>query len=100
MPEELSDKDIKENKSIAVLSYIGVLCLVPFLTKRKSKFVRFHSKQGIVILIGWVFTWFPFWGWALGVVLLILSIIGISNVLDEKYKKLPVIGDLAEKINI
>ena len=94
------DQDVKDNKSIAVLSYIGILCLIPLLLKKDSKFAKFHSKQGLVMLIGWLFTWLPFLGWLLGVALFVLSIMGILNVLAGKYAKLPVVGDLAEKFNI
>lgn len=94
------DKDIKDNKAIAVLSYIGILCLVPLLLKRDSNFVKFHSKQGLVLCIGWLVVWFPLIGWLLGVALFVYSIFGIINVMDGKYAKLPIVGDLAEKFNI
>lgn len=93
-------KDIKENKSVALLSYIGFLFLVPLLIKKESKFCKFHAKQGLVLCIGWVFAWIPVFGWFLGGAVILFSLWGIINVLDEKYAELPLIGDLAKKFNI
>jgi fumarate reductase subunit D len=94
------DKDIEENKAIAVLSYLGILCLVPLLLKKDSKFSKFHAKQGLVLTIGWFFVWIPFMGQIIWALLAIFSLWGIINVLNGKYVALPIIGDLAEKINI
>ena len=94
------DQDVKDNKGITILSYIGILCLIPLLAKKDSRFAKFHAKQGLVILIGELFTWIPFVGWMLGIFLFVLSVMGIVNVLGGKYTKLPIVGDLAEKFNI
>jgi uncharacterized membrane protein len=94
------EKDIEENKIITILSYFGILCLVPLLLKKESKFAMFHAKQGLVLTIAWFFVWFPLIGQLLWIVLTILSIWGVFNVLSGKYTKLPIIADLAEKINI
>ncbi len=94
------DKDVEENKAITVLSYLGILCLVPLLLKKDSKFAKFHARQGLILTIGWVFSWLPFIGWILSVILAIFAIWGIINVLNGKYVALPIVGDLAEKINI
>ena len=44
-------KDIESNKGISVLSYLGFLFLIPYFTAQKSKFARFHAKQGMVLFI-------------------------------------------------
>ncbi|MFA6295984.1 MAG: hypothetical protein WC663_01380 [Patescibacteria group bacterium] len=93
-------KDIEENKIFAVLSYLGVLVIVPLLAKKESKFAMFHAKQGLILLIGWVISWllsFVFIGFILDVIMIVFSIWGIVNAATGKYAKLPVIGDLAEK---
>lgn len=94
------NKDIEENKIFAVLSYLGILVIVPLLAKKDSKFAMFHAKQGLVLLIGWVISWllsFIFIGFILDVIMIVFSIWGIVNAATGKYAKLPVIGDLAEK---
>jgi fumarate reductase subunit D len=97
----------KEQSNImAILSYIGVLCLIPILMKKKDEFVSFHAKQGFILFVAEVATWmvfsiFPFLrflGNIFGLVWLVLSIIGIVNVLNKKKKEIPLLGRFAEKI--
>ncbi|HBO17157.1 MAG TPA: hypothetical protein DD451_04105 [Candidatus Moranbacteria bacterium] len=96
--------DSQENKAIALLSYISILFLIPLLLKKSSAFCQFHAKQGMVLFIVEVVGWFltPFFG--LGVLVnlfaLILMIMGIINVLNNETKKLPLIGDFADKFNL
>lgn len=93
-------KDIEENKIFAVLSYLGILVIVPLLAKKDSKYAMFHAKQGLVLMIGWVISWllsFVFIGFVLDVVMIVFSIWGIINAATGKYAKLPVFGNLAEK---
>ena len=113
MPEETTQtpegqcdpKDIQENKGLTVLSYIGLLCLVPLLAKKDSKFAQYHAKQGLVLfimeLIIWVLLVIPVLGWIIYVVgiitSLVLAIMGIMNVVNGKCKELPIIGKFAEK---
>lgn len=97
-------KDIEENKTIAAIGYIWILCLVPLLLKKNSKFAHFHGKQGLILFIveicGFVVYWIQFIGWLFGLALLIVSIIGILKALSGEYWEMPVIGSLAKKINI
>ena len=99
-----SGNDIKENKAITVLSYIGILCLVPLLAKKESKFAQFHAKQGLVLFVVEIIGSFLIPLFGLGILIhlaaLIFSIIGIVNVAGGKTSKLPLIGDLAEKFNL
>lgn len=105
MPE---DKDIEENKVIAAIGYIGILCLIPLLAKRESKFAQFHGKQGLVLFIAWIIIWvigiIPFIGWLIAffgsIALLVLSIMGIVQTLSGKYWKLPFLAQYAEKIKL
>jgi len=91
---------------MAIMSYISVLCLIPILTKEEDEFVKFHSKQGLVLFIGEVVTWIVFiiipflWflGNLLGIFWLVLSIVGIVNVVNKKKKEVPLVGKFAEKI--
>ncbi len=93
-------KDVEANKIFAVLSYLGILVLVPLLAKKDSRFAMFHAKQGLVLLIGWAIGWllsFVFIGFIVDIVLIIFSIWGLVNAATGKMTKLPVIGDLAAK---
>ena len=108
MVEEKEDKEITEGKIFALLSYLGILCLVPLLFKKENKFALFHGKQGLVIFLGEVAAGMvniiPILGQilcVLGMVLFgILSLLGILKSLMGEYWKIPVISDIAEKIKI
>ena len=106
MAEE--EKEIEEGKVFAVLGYLSILCLVPLLLKKDNKFALFHGKQGLVLFIfevaAGIISLVPFLGWIIGILALIifpiLSVIGIIRSLMGQYWKMPVLGDLAEKITI
>lgn len=101
-------KDIEDNKLIAAIGYLGILCLIPLLLKPKSQFCKFHGKQGLILCIGWVINFFigliPFIGWMLGLIgmaaLAVLSIIGILKSLNGEYWEMPYLSEYAKKINI
>lgn len=98
------DKDIEDNKLIAALSYLGILVLIPLLAKKESKFAQFHAKQGLVFLgifiLGMFVFWIPLIGWILWLAAVVLDLIAFVQALMGKYWKVPVIGDLAKKINL
>lgn len=97
------DADIKENRPITFLSYLGFLCLVPLLAKRESAFAQFHAKQGLILLIAWIvggITTPIGIGFIINAGVVILSVIGLINVNDGKMKDLPLVGEWAKKINI
>ncbi|MCK4540537.1 DUF4870 domain-containing protein [Candidatus Parcubacteria bacterium] len=102
--EDKPNKDIEENKAIAALSYVWVLCLIPLLTKKKSKFAQFHAKQGLVLfiieIIGTFIFWIPFIGWTIAVLLLVVAIIGVLKALNGEWWKIPYVYDWSKKFNL
>ena len=88
--------DIAENKGMAILCYLGILWLIPFLAKKDSPFVKYHLNQGLLVLILGIavaiISWIPVVGWLCGVVVFALAIIGIINVVNGKAQELPIIG--------
>ena len=49
--KDYDKKDIEQNKGIAILSYFGPLCLVPYLAAKESKFAQYHAKHGFNLFI-------------------------------------------------
>lgn len=104
-PQE-SKKD--QTNIMALISYIGPLCLIPFFNKNQDEFVKFHMKQGLILFAGEVITWIIvaiipilwFFGNLVGLVWLILSILGIINVVKNEKKEIPFVGKFADKIKI
>lgn len=97
-------KDIEENRFLAVLSYLGVLCLVPLFLKRDSNFAQFHAKQGLLLfvveLVGWIIFQIPVIGWALGLFVFALVLMGVYNAWEGKYWEMPILGKYTEKLNL
>jgi len=106
--EENKKESGKRINAMALICYIGFLCLIPLLKKEKNEFVKFHMNQGLVLFgfeaITWIFVMIAPILWALGniagIFWLVLSIIGIMNVIKEEKKELPVIGNLVGRIKI
>lgn len=111
---EYDQTDITNNKALAALAYIGILVLIPILAAPNSKFAKFHSNQGLTLLIvnvvlsialsivrivmnaiadplGKIFSVVT---WAIGILIIILAIIGIINAVQGKAKELPIIGKI------
>jgi len=96
-----SSSGSQKNIGMAVLCYLGILVLIPFLTDAKNDpFVKFHIKQGLVLLIAdvivGVVSWIPVVGWLAGILIFVLWIIGIINAASGKETPLPIIGKMGE----
>jgi len=98
----------KEHKTLmGILAYLGPLVIIPLLAAKDDSFVKFHTKQGLVLLVLTIVFWilFPmFWTlWMLWdvvrLLLLLLAILGIINVVGGKEKALPAVGSLARYFN-
>ena len=93
---------------MAIFAYLGILIIIPFLTGSKDDpFVKFHIKQGLVLIIcfvvGMIVAVIPVLGWILAPFIalfnLVMIVLGIINVVSNKQSQLPLIGKFAEKFN-
>lgn len=102
--ETSADLDVEINKNVAILSYVWILCLVPLLGKKNSKFAQFHAKQGLVLfvleIIASLIIWFPFFGQLFMLILIVVSVMGIVKVLNGEWWKIPFIYGWSKKINL
>jgi uncharacterized membrane protein len=88
-----------------VLGFIsGIVFLI---LEPNNKFIKFHAAQSIVVfgvlfVAGMIFFWIPFIGLVIGWLILIFGIILWILLMYRAYQgnkyKLPVAGDLAEKL--
>ena len=99
----------QKNIGMALLSYLGILVIIPLITEAKNDpFVKYHIKQGLVLLItcviGSAVSMVPIIGWILSpfifLFMIVLAIIGIVNAVGGKEKPLPLIGHYSDKIHI
>lgn len=108
-----ANSEAQENKTIFILTYLGILFFLPLVSCPNSKVGRFHANQGLLFLITavagqivlnilssiilaiswrlWAITSLLFWGWSIA--LLALMIIGMINANKGVQKPLPFIGN-------
>lgn len=104
---EAPHEDVRQKRTLAgVLSYLSVLVVVAYLIGKDDAENHFHIKQGFVLLVAELAVMvilsalpllFPFIAIA-HIILVILSVIGIINVLRGKKAQLPLIGHLAKHV--
>lgn len=89
--------DAKENRLLAALCYLGPFFLLSWLVKPKSRFVRYHVNQGLVLFLCWIvinlFDFIPFM-WVLNIIGIVCFFCGVSNALKGRRKPMPVIGEI------
>jgi len=101
-------RDIEDNKIIASLSYIFILCLVPLLLQKKSAYAQFHARQGLTLTVAWFVLWMfgiiPVLGWIVAffgnILLLVISIAGVIKTLSGETWKIPFIYEWSKKWNL
>lgn len=97
-----ADEDVRQNKAMCYLCYLGPLFLVPYLLRRESPFVRFHSNQGLLLLLAIIVVSvcdaIPIIGWLISILgtLFCLSCFfkGMNSVSKGRMDRLPVIGEI------
>lgn len=108
--EDYDSTDISQNKALAILSYIGILVLIPIFCAKHSKFAQFHANQGLVLVIAsaavnvvncifaalvyahWIFVLLELPIAIVSLAMTALMVLGIVNAARGKAKELPFIG--------
>lgn len=108
------EQEVKKNKGMGVLSYLGILVFIPLIAgDKRSEYVRFHSNQGLVLFIvnviidfldgDWVYRLHSLFNLGsvfekvfdiIGLVLFIMMIVGIVAACKGERRELPVIGKI------
>lgn len=117
---EYKKEDIEKGKLMAVLSYIGILVVIPYFAEKENKFVRFHAIQGLNLLlinlivsvasfalavIATIIFLIPILGWIIGFVLyaviglipvglFVLDVLGVVYVLQGNAKEIPIVNKI------
>ena len=109
-----SQQDIDQNKIMGILSYFGILVLIPIFAAKESPVARFHANQGLVLLVTGILVGMAtslvgmlfglihidvltvLWNivsWLIRVAMFALMILGIVNAASGKAKELPLVGN-------
>jgi uncharacterized membrane protein len=106
-----------QDRILLVLSYLGILALVPFLTARKD-FVQWHARQGLLLfgvslttLFAMILANVVLWHfhWVLGLLFLLLLLTSSFGILalvvacilkafEGERWRIPFLGDFVEKL--
>jgi uncharacterized membrane protein len=92
---QTAEKDIAANKDLAAVSYVWILSVVVFATRRESLFVRFHAKQGMILFVFSIVAAFLPFTRPLELCVLGLAALGFVHAAQGKWTDLPVIGPVS-----
>ena len=109
------EEDIRKNKGMALLCYLGVLVVIPMVFGLHSKFVRHHANQGLILFTLEIIAWagcntvmllgYPLLhlsamvyltsliGGLIWLGFTLLALLGLLHVAGDSYASLPVIGE-------
>ena len=104
---------VKNKEDSKIWAFLGVfLTLIGFilvlLLRKEDKYAMHYGKIGLVLFIGWVAVSIvgivPVVGWLIsvvgGILMLIAWIVGIVYAFSGEMKRIPVVSDIADKINL
>ncbi|MBU1104271.1 hypothetical protein L6255_02250 [Candidatus Parcubacteria bacterium] len=93
-------KNKNQSHLYGALCYFWVLSLVFLILKKDDEFVKFHAKQGLVLFVASFLTWVPLIGWLVAFGVFLLAVAGFIKALQGEKYRLPIVADLAEKLNL
>jgi len=117
-PADDTQKDINDNKVMAILSYFSLLVLIPWFAAPNSKFARFHARQGMKLLVVWVASWIlsfllsfikvrgvyglysytPGWvhtiNWLISLAITVFAVLGIVKAAQGKFEAPPLLDKI------
>lgn len=110
VPPGSGASNTSNERLMAALGYVGILCLIPLVFARNSAFAQVHAKQGLVLAIIGVAVQMlsstlwraPFGGLfvsLIGLGIFIVSIMGILKALKGEKFEIQYISDWARKIH-
>jgi len=98
-----------------VLSYLGLLSLIPLLTKKDDADIQWHAKNGLVLGLAYIPIWIVLF--VVGIILpgplklillpvqcilpilwLVVDIMAMVKGLNQQRMRIPLVTDLAEKM--
>ena len=97
----------EDRRITAVMASVPFLCFAPLLKMRDDPYVYFHARQGLVLffleIIVFVFS-FPHLAQLFWTVMIICcigaAVAGVMFAMQGRAHKLPLIGDLAERLKM
>ncbi len=88
----------QDDKLLGAVSYVSVVSVFMYVMKKNNPFVVFHAKQGMILFVASMLWFIPILGWIIAAIAYVLMVIGFIKAYSGDKFKMPLIGDLAEKI--
>ena len=101
LPDRLRPLGDEHERYTAALSYVWILCLYTLLFKKRSAFIQFHAKQGLILFVIELLS-FVFFVFAPLVIILcvVMALLGIRAALAGKSWPMPVVSDIVKKLGL
>lgn len=97
----VSKQGDEHERYTAALSYVWILCLYTLLFRRKSAYIQFHAKQGLILFFFEAISFlFLVFAPLVIIVCVIMSVLGIRAALAGKYWNMPVVTDIIRRLKI
>ena len=97
-PHVGEENDIEKNKDIAAFSYLWVMSVIVYFLKRQSPFVKFHSRQAMVLFALSVIVWFvPFINRVLELIVLAGMVLGFVSAAQGQWRDVPLVGPVSRR---
>ncbi len=97
LPPISREEDIRKNKDLAAVSYLWILSIPLYMSRKDSPFIQYHSKQGMVLFLLSIPLWFiPLIGQLFELVVLMGMVMGFLHAIQGEYADVPVVGLLAK----
>lgn len=105
-PQE--EKEVREGKFFAIISYVCFLCIITLILKKDNKFALYHAKQGLVLfvmeVVAFILSIIPFLGWLIGIfgyaLFLLVSLWGIMQAALGVNSRIPIVTNISERVII
>ncbi|MBF0423328.1 MAG: hypothetical protein HQL73_10085 [Magnetococcales bacterium] len=106
MNDRLRRKAGRRSRVMALMSYLGILCLVPLVFNRDDEYVSFHARQGVALWIWGVLAILGLYVPGIGhmffnfsiLAITFLSLMGMVAVIFDRAWRLPFVYNLAMKL--
>jgi uncharacterized membrane protein len=94
--ETPEQRDVRLNKDVAAFSYVWIMSVVVFASRRDSPFIQYHAKQALILfLISIPVAMIPFLGRYLVFIVLAGMLLGFINAGSGRREEVPFVGKLA-----
>ena len=92
----ISEKE-KSNGIIAYITIIGFVIAYIQNQELKSEYVNYHIRQMIglaaLAIVTSFISWIPIIGWAIGIGVLVLWVMGLMGAINGERKPIPIVGE-------